>query len=75
MAALVLDCRNLNCPMPIVNLAKAVRGLAPGDEIIVEATDPSFEADVAAWTRRTGNALLSFVRDDAGVLRATVRKA
>lgn len=65
MADIDLDCKAISCPMPIVRIAKAVKTMSPGQTLKVEATDPSFQADVEAWTRRTGNELLSFtVRDD-----------
>lgn len=74
MAQQSLDCRNLNCPMPIVQIAKAIRGLAVGDELTIQATDPAFEADVAAWSRKTGHELLSFERAADQTQRAVVRK-
>ena len=65
MADIDLDCKAISCPMPIVRIAKAVKTMSPGQTLEVEATDPSFQADVEAWTRRTGNELLSFtVIDD-----------
>lgn len=68
MADIDLDCKAIRCPMPIVRIAKAVKTMSPGQTLEVEATDPSFQADVEAWTRRTGNELLSFtVRADIHV--------
>ena len=68
MADIDLDCKAISCPMPIVRSAKAVKAMSPEQTLEVEATDPSFQADVEAWTRRTGNELLSFtVRDDIDV--------
>lgn len=52
-----LDCRNLRCPMPIVQLALAVRGMQVGETVRVEATDPAFLADARAWSRMSGHAL------------------
>lgn len=59
--------------MPIVRLSTAVREMAAGEELIVEATDPAFEADVRAWAEMTGNALVAFESD--GVHRARIRVA
>ena len=67
-----LDCRNLNCPMPIVKISEAFKALQAGDTLTVTATDPAFRADLEAWTRKTGNQLVSF-SDDA-VKSAVVRK-
>ena len=58
MAALEeLDCKRLNCPMPIVKISKAIRALKVGEQLRVEATDPAFLADVQAWTERMGQRL------------------
>ena len=53
MADIDLDRKAISCPMPIVRIAKAVKTMSPGQTLEVEATDPSFQADVEAWTRRT----------------------
>jgi len=45
---LTLDCRGLNCPMPIVKISRAMKGLVPGDMLTVMASDPSFGADIEA---------------------------
>ena len=55
-----LDCRHLQCPMPIVQISLAVNKLSAGDELVVEATDPAFEADLRAWCEMTGHKLLAF---------------
>lgn len=69
-----LDCKGLLCPMPIVRLAKAVRELDPGQVILLEATDPGAIPDVAAWSRTTGNPIVS--QDRAGaVMRFWIQKA
>ena len=68
-----LDCRELQCPMPIVRLAMAVRKLDAGAELWVEATDPAFELDVKAWAEMTGNELLAF--EPGAVLRAHIKVA
>lgn len=55
-----LDCSNLNCPMPIVRIAKTIRAIEVHEQIEVIATDPAFKADVEAWIRKTGHQLLSY---------------
>jgi tRNA 2-thiouridine synthesizing protein A len=71
-ASLFLDCKGLNCPMPIVRLSQAMRGLESGAEIVVEANDPAFHADLVAWVRRFGHTLVAF--EDGSIRRATVVK-
>ncbi len=68
-----LDCKGLNCPMPIVAISKAIRTMSQGDELRVEANDPAFKADVHAWTRRMGHTLVDF-QQDGRVQRALIRK-
>ena len=74
MADQTLDCKGLLCPMPIVKLAKAVKLLAPGQVILLEATDPGAIPDVAAWSKNTGNPIFS--QDHIGsVMRFWIQKA
>ncbi len=56
---LVLDLKGLLCPMPVVKLSMAVKKLNPGQVIEGIATDPGVMADIPAWARTSGNALLS----------------
>lgn len=68
-----LDCKGLNCPMPIVKISKAVKGLSSGDDLRVEATDPAFRADLDAWLKKMGHSLVEF--DDGQTQVAVIRKA
>jgi len=69
-----LDCKGLLCPMPIVKLAKAVRELETGQVILLVATDPGAVPDVAAWSKNTGNPVLT--QDKEGpVMRFWIQKA
>ncbi len=67
-----LDCKGLNCPMPIVRLSQAMRSLASGARLVIEADDPAFRADVEAWVRRFGHTLVSF--EAGSVQRAVLEK-
>lgn len=73
MAQHVLDCKGLNCPMPIVNISKIMRTMASGDVLVVEASDPAFKADLQAWTKRFGHEIRAFEEGDC--LRATIVKS
>jgi tRNA 2-thiouridine synthesizing protein A len=55
---LELDCRGMNCPLPVLKTKKAIVGLAAGDVLKVTATDPGAVADMAAFSRRTGHEIL-----------------
>lgn len=67
-----VDCKGMNCPMPIVTITKAIRKLESGDTLDVEATDRAFKPDLEAWARKTGNEILSFLEGE--VLKAQIKK-
>jgi TusA-related sulfurtransferase len=60
--------------MPILQLAKALKPLEPGEEVLLLATDPAVRADVPAWCDATGHELLS-LESREGCLEARIRKA
>lgn len=59
-----VDARGRACPIPIVELMKAMRGCAAGDTVEVRANDRAFPVDVAAWCKKTGHALVSLTAID-----------
>ncbi len=73
MANAQVDARGLNCPMPIVKTAQAIKALASGDTLEVLATDGGSVKDFAAWSRTTGNELVEQTAD-GGVFRFVLRK-
>lgn len=68
-----LDCRGLNCPMPIVEISKAIKQLQTGDTLEVSATDLAFRLDVEAWARRSGHTLESFTDGPVQIARIRVK--
>lgn len=72
-ASRTLDCLGLFCPMPIVEVREAIRGMAVGEVVLMLADDPASDADMRSWTRRTGHELIS-VTKDGPVYRFLVRK-
>lgn len=54
----VLDCRGLQCPMPVVRIGRQMSALGPGEVLKVLATDRGAVADVPAWAQDTGNEML-----------------
>ncbi len=68
-----LDAKGLNCPMPIVKTAQAIKSLASGELLEVLATDPGSVKDFAAWSRTTGNELVEQTVD-GGVYRFVLRR-
>jgi len=54
-----LDARGLNCPLPILRTKKALTNMASGQVLKIVATDPGAVKDFQAFSKQTGNALLS----------------
>jgi tRNA 2-thiouridine synthesizing protein A len=59
-----LDARGLHCPLPLVKARAALAALAPGDVLVVLATDPEAPIDLAALAADGGHALQT-VRESA----------
>jgi tRNA 2-thiouridine synthesizing protein A len=54
-----LDARGLSCPLPILRTKKSLSAMSPGQVLKVVATDPGSIKDMEAFSRQTGNELLS----------------
>ncbi len=54
-----LDARGLNCPLPILRAKKALNDMQSGQVLKILATDPGSVKDFQAFSRQTGNELLS----------------
>ena len=54
-----LDARGLNCPLPILRTKKALTDMTSGQVLRILATDPGSVKDFQAFSKQTGNALLS----------------
>jgi tRNA 2-thiouridine synthesizing protein A len=70
---ITVDARGLNCPLPIVRTAQAVKAMSTGDSVEVLATDPGSVKDFAAWSKSTGNPIVE-QSADGGVFRFVMRK-
>ncbi|MDJ0936285.1 MAG: sulfurtransferase TusA family protein [Kiloniellales bacterium] len=74
MSDAFLDAKGLKCPIPVLRARRAMKPLAPGDVLAVEATDPTSVQDFRAFCETTGNELLES-REDDGVYYFRIRKA
>jgi TusA-related sulfurtransferase len=72
--ALELDCRDLLCPMPVIELARHVTDVAVGDVLAVVAHDPAARVDVPAWCRMRGHEWVGEDRAGDGAPRYLVRR-
>ncbi len=69
-----LDSLGLYCPMPIMRTKLRLDGLESGQVLEILADDQGAKADMAAWCKRTGHALLD-IQEENGQIRLLVRKA
>jgi len=68
------DYRGQMCPMPIVNMARAIKKMEMGQVLEIWADDEGAHNDVPAWCAKTGNEFLGEVEAD-GYTRYTVKRA
>jgi tRNA 2-thiouridine synthesizing protein A len=71
--ATYVDARGLQCPMPIVNTAQAIKSIPSGAHLELISTDRGSVKDVAAWCRTTGNELID-QSIDGSEFRFVIRK-
>jgi len=55
---LELDCKGMNCPLPILKTKKAIDSLESGQVLKMVATDPGSVKDMDSWAKRTGHDLI-----------------
>ncbi|MBK8212076.1 MAG: sulfurtransferase TusA family protein [Rhodospirillales bacterium] len=71
--AATLDVQGLQCLLPVLRANRALRPLAPGEELRVLATDPAAPGDFIAFCRTTGHTLVASDEVD-GVFSIVIRK-
>ena len=69
-----IDATGLECPEPVMLLHAAMRRLSPGDDLTLDATDPSTERDVPNFCEFLGHSLLLAERHD-DIFHYHIRKA
>jgi tRNA 2-thiouridine synthesizing protein A len=74
MAETVLNLRGLRCPLPALKTRKALKGLAAGDRLVVECTDPLSAIDIPNLLRETGDVLEGDARE-TGLFVFRIRKS
>jgi tRNA 2-thiouridine synthesizing protein A len=68
-----LNLRGLKCPLPALRTRKALTGMASGDMLVVECTDPLTTIDIPNLVNQTGDTLLDTSRADK-VITFRIRK-
>jgi tRNA 2-thiouridine synthesizing protein A len=57
MTEKTLNLRGLKCPLPALRTKKALGGMASGDILVVECTDPLTAVDIPNLLNQTGDTL------------------
>ncbi|MFN3655885.1 MAG: sulfurtransferase TusA family protein [Pseudolabrys sp.] len=73
MAEKTVSLRGLKCPLPALRTRKLLAGMASGDALTIECTDPLAAIDIPNLLRQTGDALESKAQAD-DVLTFVIRK-
>ena len=73
MADKIMNLRGLNCPLPALRARKALGGMATGDLLIIECTDPLTTIDIPNLLNQTGDTLEGTSRADK-VITFRIRK-
>jgi TusA-related sulfurtransferase len=59
MAEITVDCRGETCPVPLVEVRKALRKASPGDVVEVLGTHPASKKEIPMAVEALGLELLS----------------
>ena len=73
MAEKALNLRGLKCPLPALRTRKALGGMAAGELLTIECTDPLTAIDIPNLLRETGDKLERKTAAE-GLLTFTIRK-
>ena len=67
---IVIDARDLPCPIPVLRARRVLSAALPGDIVEVRTTDPAAPADFRGFCEAAGHQLLSIDEaDDEAVIR------
>lgn len=69
-----VDARGLACPMPVIELSRAVDGQEVGARVRLLATDPAAKVDVPVWCRMQRQGLRSAGQVEDGAWAFVVEK-
>ena len=72
--ALELDCREMLCPMPVIELARHLGDVEVGELMGVVTRDPAAAVDVPAWCRLKDQDFVGTDVTPDGVPRHVVRR-
>ncbi|MGH8886357.1 MAG: sulfurtransferase TusA family protein [Egibacteraceae bacterium] len=55
----MVDSLGKACPMPVIELAKAIARIKIGDEVLALSDDPGSKVDIPVWCRMKGQELVN----------------
>ena len=58
-APVVVDARGLRCPLPVLRLARAMRGAPHNRDFELLSDDPATATELAAWCAETGHRIVA----------------
>lgn len=61
-----IDCRGRACPVPVIELAKAILTIEPGEVLELLSDDPAARVDIPAWCRMRGQEYVGEEPRDVG---------
>jgi tRNA 2-thiouridine synthesizing protein A len=73
MTEKTMNLRGLKCPLPALRTRKALAGMAKGDVLVIECTDPLTAVDIPTLLNQTGDTLEDAARAKK-VLTFRIRK-
>lgn len=68
-----VDARGLVCPMPTIRLGQAVKRINVGEVVEMLSDDPGSKENMTAWTKNTGQELLSSTEDN-GIWKFQIKR-
>ncbi len=74
MAEKTMNLRGLKCPLPALRTRKVLSGMAKGDLLVIECTDPLTAVDIPTLLNQTGDVLEGSAREKK-LLIFRIRKA
>ncbi|MGA1839449.1 MAG: sulfurtransferase TusA family protein [bacterium] len=74
MSEIKIDVRGQTCPVPLVEVRKAIKKATPGDIIEVTGTHPASKKEIPMAVRSIGLELLEIDENDEGVWKIRIRK-
>ena len=69
-----LDASGLNCPLPILRAKKALTDMVADQILLIISTDPGSVKDFEAFSKQTGNELLSST-ENGGKFKFVMKKS